>query len=240
MAVSQHDSAHRPLINNLTRVSTNLKAAGLPIQIDNSQATALSSLLRNLNNKTTSKQPSTLHTFLDESNKPITNTISFTVPSAREKNDPEGTIKIEINTNLSAPQFGTEYTLYLPKPLAKLIHGEDASAAKLPFDSVTDLTSFIGDILSFDISRKVLLPKGVGAGWEHADGYAAIFKIVESEGVKRKLGIRVSVEAERVGVEKVWLGLGKELSREWWDSGASKESLAEAVEGWMGEYAEVE
>jgi mediator of RNA polymerase II transcription subunit 17 len=242
MAVSQHGSAYHPLSDYLTRVSTNLKAAGIPIQFNSSQVTALSSLIRNLSTPPSLplKQSSTLHTFLDTLTKPITNNITFAVPSAYGKDDPEGTIKIEISTNLSAPQLGTEYMLYLTKPLAKLMHGNDGVATKLPFDSATDLTSFIGAILSLDISRNVLLPKGIDGGWEHADGNPAISKVVQIEGTKRKLGIRLSVEAEEISVSRIWLGSMKEDGRESWDSSASKESLVQVVEGWIGEHAELE
>jgi mediator of RNA polymerase II transcription subunit 17 len=239
MAVSQHESAHQPLNNYLTQVSKSLKAAGLPILFNDAQATALSSFLQNLNSKPRLKRRSILYSFLDSLAKPITNIISFTVPSADEKDDTDGVVTIEISTNLSAPQFGTVYTLCLPKHIAKLMHGNEASAAKLHFDSVSDLTSFISDLLALDISSNVLLPK-IGGEWKHADGLAAISKVVEHDDVKKKVGIKVLVEDEGVIVARIWLGTGKEDGREVWDGGDAKQGLVQVVERWMGEYMEVE
>lgn len=240
MAVSQHSSAHHPLNQYLTRVFNNLNSAGLPIPFNSSQASVISSLLRNLHEMKPKQKSSSLHRFLDSLTKPITNTISFAIPSAREKDDPDGAIKVDISTNLSAPQFGTEYVLHLPKVVARLVHGPDASACRLPFSSVTDLTSFIGEILAFDISRNILLPRGIDGKWEHADDHPVINKIVEHEKAKRKVGIKVLVEAERVSLVRIWLGSEKVEGKEEWDGSDLKRSLMDVVEGWMGEYMDIE
>ncbi|TID25098.1 hypothetical protein E6O75_ATG04303 [Venturia nashicola] len=236
MAVSQHSSAHHPLNQYLTRVFSIFKSAGLPVLFNNSQASVVSSLLRNLNESQSKKTSSTLHSFLDSLTKPITNTISFTVPSVRKTDNVDGTIKIDISTNLLAPQFGAEYILHLPKFVARLVHGPDASACKLPFSSVADLTSFIGEILALDISRHILLPRGIDGKWEHTDDYPVISKVVEQDEAKRKVGIKVLVEAEKMSLTRVWVGSEKVDGKEEWDGGESKRSLMDVVEGWIGEY----
>lgn len=240
MSVSQHSSAHYPLNQYLTCVFNNLKSAGLPVLFNKSHASVISSLLRNLKESKSKEKSSTLHSFLDSLSKPITDTISFTVPSVREKDDPNGTVKADISTNLLAPQFGTEYLLHLPKMVARIVHGPDASACRLPFSSVTDLTSFIGEILALDISRNILLPRGTDGKWEHADAHPVISKVVEHEEAKRKVGIKVLVEAEKVSLTRVWLGSEKEDGREEWNGGDSTRGLMDVVEGWMGEYMEIE
>ncbi|QDS75536.1 hypothetical protein FKW77_005369 [Venturia effusa] len=240
MAVSQHSSAHRPLDDYLTRASNNLTSAGLPVLYSKSHGSIVSSLLENFSKSRSRLKSSSLHKFLDSVTKPITNTISFTLPSVGEKEDADGTIKVEISTNLSAPQFGTEYVLHLPKAVARLVHGREASACKLPFSSVMDLTSFIGEILALDISRNVLLPKGVDGKWEHSDDYPVISKVVDHEEVKRKVGIKVLVGAEKVSLTRRWLGNSKEEGREEWDGGDSTRSLIDVAKGWMGDYMDTE
>ncbi|KAE9968647.1 hypothetical protein EG328_007333 [Venturia inaequalis] len=242
MAVSQHSSAHHPLNQYLTRVYNNLRSSGLPVLFNNSQASVISSLLRNLNESKpkSKKKSSTLHSFLDSFAKPIINTTSFTVPSVSEKDDPNGTVKVDISTNLLAPQFGTEYILHLPKLVARSIHGPDASACKLPFSSATDLTSFIGEILALDISRHILLPRGIDGKWEHTDDHPVISKVVEHEEAKRKVGIKVLVEAEMLSLTRVWIGSEKVDGKEEWDGNGSKRGLMDVLEGWMGEFMDTE
>jgi mediator of RNA polymerase II transcription subunit 17 len=237
MAIWQHFNTCKPFNEYIAKVAQTLKAAGFAIQLDSPQIPAMEDILSTLNpTKRKAKQVSATDALIQRLSRPTHTSTSLSASPAATQAGQIAQLSFKLTTNLSAPVFGTEYTLDLPTPATSII-GSSAAPTQMnhfDFSSLEELQSHTNDLLALNIVRKVIAPKY--PGWELAGWRPEISRIVEVNGKKARAIVGVHVGSSGVEAYRKWGSEAKVLQKERWDEGSEMTGLVDVVEGWITDF----
>jgi mediator of RNA polymerase II transcription subunit 17 len=237
MAIWQHYNAYVPFRSYLSRVIQTLRAAGFMVEFAMPHMAAIEDIVTTLHS---SKKATTtdlaVHALIERLSKPMHTTVSLSLPSAKPGSSRNEKLSLRLSTNLSAPVFGTEYTLQLSAgdPLDIGSSTTHSQKSQHVFSSLDELQSYTNNLLAFDIIRNMLVTQHTD--WESAQRKPEISKIVETQGKQARTIIGISFENGGIEVYRKWASEGRILQNVFWDEANDKDGLVDVVEGWMKQF----
>jgi mediator of RNA polymerase II transcription subunit 17 len=237
LAIWQHHDAYNPFRSYLFTVAQTLRAIGFAVELAVPRIPAIEDITISLqSSKHSATADLTTHALVEQLSKPMHTTASLTLVSAISTSDQIEKLSFELNTNLSAPVFGSEYILRFPARDASDIGSSTSPNHKdqFVFASLKELKSYTDNLLALDIIHNVVAPKY--PDWECANWKPEISKIVEVKGKKARAVIGVSLKNGGIEAYSKWASQGRILRTESWGGQNDENGLIDVVEGWMKEF----
>jgi mediator of RNA polymerase II transcription subunit 17 len=169
---------------------------------------------------------------------PRTISVRISLPSSHKYPSDHDFLDIAVRTVVTAPTFGTEYTIFLPQSLAWTLPPQKSANRTFAFMSFTDLMSYFDLLVSLDLSTSVIAK--TFSGWKPLEDVPRLRKPPgkpksgdASSRQPEKL-LRITMANKRLQLECVWKGAVERVEKYEWDgsAGVAKKSLEEVVAEW--------
>lgn len=231
LAVTQHQITCKPLAAYLSDLSDIASKAGLPLRCFGFKVPGLRHVLDSL---TSTK--STIHQMLAGASKPqVTEARIKVTEQSIDGPSAEHTILVRASTDLSAPTFGTEFTIDLPLAIARLRYGPESHERKVTLSCVSDVKAFLTHLLSLQIVQHYLLPQV--DGWTANHDMPVLERKMGNNGSQRKIIIGVKIEDSAIELRRRLFSAQKnDQSREVWSKTSSNGKALPAIfAAWVAE-----
>jgi mediator of RNA polymerase II transcription subunit 17 len=210
----RHRSDVRSLRDRLSNLTTTLKQAGLPLDIDHTATTLNIPPSLSLTRKDEALVTDSL---LNALTSPLRTSINMKLPSRQTS------LNIDVHTNLFPPTLGTEFRTTMTTSVSNFYMSNLPET--MPFSTLTDLEEHITHLLTLDL---VTLVNASDQAWEVVNPYIGSISQT-TEGKDGKLGtmsLRLSFEADRA------------LLLEWQSRKEDEEEVRRGTARWEGDKGE--
>ena len=207
MAITQHQIACQPLGQYLTGLCDVVSKSGLPFTCVGFKVPGLQGILGALTRDIESiNAKSTIHRLLAGLTTSQVTTATMTLTETRgDASSIEHTVVVKARTDLSAPTFGTEFSVEMPQAIAKLRYGQDSHDRKVLFAALPELKEYLSHLLSMQVIHQVLLPRSTG--WSATNDLPVLNKIIGTNGSQQAVAIGVRIDDAQVELRRRRLGV---------------------------------
>jgi len=235
LSIISHLDAVESLQVHLGALAKTLKSAGLDVNVEASCETSWEKMCDLVEGAPSDGVPAAaqlLNLFI----RPLHGTASISLPSAN--GSPPETLSIVTRTYIGPPHFGTEHEVSLPPALYTLFNEQDQQSP-LKFSSTQEVRSYLGWIISIDVSQILLLREFPGrASIRSSDPQICILCKGSKKGLVKEGELEIELEeAELRATATISVGqLATGVERETfvWNGTFGQPPLKETVKRWFG------